>query len=134
MDSSKGHLTLLVSVWSLDKTPCVSLASASKIIMGKRSQPFQLGSFQDSTVRRRGEDRSRCYRKKRKPRRRSISLPSPLADSTLKKTICYSCYETHCPGQGKSLGKGFIYVCQSVEFINLIIWKFYLYPVHVLNN
>lgn len=97
-DSSKGHLTLFVIVWSPDKTPCVSLASASKIIMGKRSQPFQLGSFQDSTVGRGGEDHSRCYRKKRKPRRCSISLPSPLADSTLKKIICYSRWETHCPG------------------------------------
>lgn len=134
MDLSKGHLTLFVSVWSPDKTPCVSLASASKIIMGKRSQPFQLGSFQDSTVGRGGEDHSRCYRKKRKPRRCSTSLPSPFADSTLKNIICYRCCETHCPGQGKSLGKEFIYVCQSVEFINLTIWKFYLDPVHILNN
>lgn len=46
----QGAFNRVVIVHSLDKTPCISLASASKIIMGKRTQPFQLGSFQDSTL------------------------------------------------------------------------------------
>lgn len=98
--------------------------------MGKRTQPFQLGSFQDSTV---GERTLADVTGRKESRGEAVFPPITSHWFYIKEIICYSCCETHCPGEGKPLGKS-ICVCQSVEFINLIIWEFNLDPVHVLKN